>query len=212
MNKLVIIGTGGMGRETAWLVERINREEMAWDLLGFVDDDNNKHGNIMDGYKVLGGIEWISEHNDNLYVVCAIANPSIKENIYKKLNTVRYATLIDPRVIMSERISIGEGTIICAGTVITVDIKIGSQVIINPNCTIGHDSELKDYVTLYPNVNIAGNTIINKSVEVGMGSKIIQGLSIGERAIIGAGATVINDLPKNCTAVGAPAKVIKYHD
>ena len=38
MKKLIIFGAGGMGRETAWLVERINDVSPTWDLLGFMDD------------------------------------------------------------------------------------------------------------------------------------------------------------------------------
>lgn len=47
---------------------------------------------------------------------------------------------------------------------------------------------------------------------MGTGSIIIQGLTIGENSIIGAGAVVTTDVPKNCTAVGVPAKPIKYHE
>jgi acetyltransferase-like isoleucine patch superfamily enzyme len=37
-------------------------------------------------------------------------------------------------------------------------------------------------------------------------------LTIGENTIIGAGAVVSKSLPANCTAVGIPAKPIKFHD
>lgn len=42
--------------------------------------------------------------------------------------------------------------------------------------------------------------------------QIIQGKSIGDYSIVGAGAVVVNDIPANCTAVGNPAKPIKYHE
>lgn len=67
-------------------------------------------------------------------------------------------------------------------------------------------------VTLYPSVNVSGNTFLEESVEMGTGSQIIQGLRIGEGTIIGAGAVVVRDLPGRCTAVGIPAKPIKFHD
>ncbi len=38
---------------------------------------------------------------------------------------------------------------------------------------------------------------------------VIQGMTIGSRSIIGAGATVVNDLAQDVTAVGVPARVIK---
>lgn len=49
-------------------------------------------------------------------------------------------------------------------------------------------------------------------VSIGTGSAIIQGVNIGKNTVIGARAVVIKDLPSNCTAVGTPAKPIKFHD
>ena len=62
-----------------------------------------------------------------------------------------------------------------------------------------------------PSVNISGEVDINQSVYVGTGAKIINQLSIGENTIVGAGAVVAKSLPANCTAVGIPAKPIKFH-
>ena len=42
--------------------------------------------------------------------------------------------------------------------------------------------------------------------------KIINQINIGNGTIIGAGALVHKDLPANCTAVGFPAKPIKFHN
>jgi acetyltransferase-like isoleucine patch superfamily enzyme len=46
---------------------------------------------------------------------------------------------------------------------------------------------------------------------VGTGAQIINLVEIGENTIIGAGAVVSKSLPANCTAVGIPAKPIKFH-
>lgn len=64
--------------------------------------------------------------------------------------------MIHPSVIYSERVEFGEGCIICAGNIITVDIKIGNHVIVNLDCTIGHDAKIGDYSTVLPSVNISG--------------------------------------------------------
>src|SRR5665647_2274293 len=120
-------------------------------------------------------------------------------------------TLGSTSVMRSDRIAIGEGTIICAGAILTVDITIGKHVIINLDCTVGHDALIGDFVTLYPSVNISGNTVINDEVEFGTGSQIIQGKEVGSGSIIGAGAVVVRDIPQGCTAVGLPARPIKFH-
>lgn len=208
MKKLVIIGVGGFGREVAWLVERINKVKPSWELLGFLDDNKKLHVSVCGGYPVLGGLEWIEQNNDT-YVVCAIGASQTRKKVIDRLNGVKFATLIDPSVLLSKRVSIGEGSIICAGNILTVDIEIGSHVIINLDCTVGHDADIKDFVTLYPSVNISGNVTLEECVEMGTGSQIIQGIEVEKRTIVGAGAVVVKDLPGDSTAVGIPAKVIR---
>ena len=105
--------------------------------------------------------------------------------------------------------TIGEGTIIYEGAIITANIQVGNHVIISPKCGIGHDSIIKDYVSLLWNVNVSGNDVIEEGVMMGSGSTIIQGKKIGKGSIIGAGAVVIDDIDSFTTAVGVPAKVVK---
>ncbi len=206
MKKLVIIGAGGLGRQIAWIVERINNVDASWELLGFIDDNKALQGEICGRHVVLGGLEWIEQHKGDVYVACAIGSSQIRKKVINNLDGAKFATLIDPSVIMSDRVEIGEGSIICAGSILTVDILIGSHVFINWDCTVGHDAELKDFVTLYPSVNVSGNVSLNKCVEMGAGSQVIQGLEIAENTIIGAGAVVVKDLHEPGTYVGVPAR------
>ena len=215
MNDLIIIGASGFGREVAWLVERINKKCKEWNLIGFIDDNISIQGNVINEYRVLGTTDNIKDYPE-AYCVCAIGSSKVRSMIIEKVTqenpNIRFATLIDPTVEMSDLVEIGEGTIICAHTIITVNISIGKHVIINLDCTIGHDAVLKDFVTLYPSVNVSGASNIGKAVEMGTGMQIIQGKCIGEYSIVGAGSVVVRDLPEKCTAVGSPAKVIKYHN
>ena len=215
MKDLIIFGASGFGREVAWAVERINKVTPTWNLLGFMDDDDDIQGFEINGYKVLGKTADVGNYPDAYFVV-AVGASRTREKIVsgmKDVNpVVKFGTVIDPSVEMSDLVNIGEGTIICAHTIITVNIEIGSHVIINLDCTIGHDAILKDFVTLYPSVNISGITNIGQAVELGTGMQIIQGKSVGEYSIVGAGAVVIKDIPEKCTAVGNPAKPIKFFD
>jgi sugar O-acyltransferase (sialic acid O-acetyltransferase NeuD family) len=125
---------------------------------------------------------------------------------------VSFPTLIHPNVIIGhDFVNIGEGSIICASNIITVNINIGKFVILNLQCTVGHDTSIKDYCSFMPSVNISGEVLIEEGVYVGTGAKIINLLSIGKNSIIGSGAVVAKSLPANCTAVGIPAKPIKFH-
>lgn len=211
MKDIVIVGAGGFGREVAWLVEEINKVKHEWNILGFVDDKKEILTKEISGYQVLGDIEWLL--SQELYVVIAIGDSKIKKEVANKLkgSKNKFPVLIHPSVIYSSKINFGEGSIICAGTILTVDIEIGKHVIINLDCTIGHDVSIGNYTTILPSVNVSGYVETKECVSIGTNSAIIQGMIIGENTIVGAGAIVVKDLPANCTAVGAPAKPIKFH-
>lgn len=210
LRDLYIIGAGGFGREVAWLVERINEVNPTWNLKGFIDDNESLWGNVEGDYPVLGGCEYLKSLGD-VYAVCAVGSAKVRKIIIGRIkeSNVKFATLIDPSVLVSKRVEIGEGSIICAGTIITVDIKIGNHVIINLDCTIGHDDVIEDFVTIYPSVNVSGNVLIGECSELGTGMQIIQGKKVAPNTIIGAGAVVVKDCVESGTYVGSPAKRIK---
>lgn len=213
--KIAIYGAGGFGREVAMLIEQINSANDSWEFVGFFDDGIEK-GKVINDFPVLGGISELNDVTYPLGVVIAIGNPITKKMIHDSIRenkNVFYPTLIHPNVLMGKDkfLKIGEGCIICAGNIITVNIEIGSHVILNLSCTVGHDTIIKDYASFMPTVNISGEVVIHECVYVGTGAKIINQLEIGKETIIGAGAVVSKSLPEKCTAVGIPAKAIKFH-
>lgn len=213
MKNIVIVGAGGFGREVAWLIERINLKKKEWNILGFIDDNLYLTEKKIGDYPYLGSIKDSINYIESFFI-CSIGTSRTREKVVADLLSInpkiKFATLIDPSVVMSNRVKIGNGCIICANSVLTVDIEICNHVIINLCCTIGHDAKVSNFVTMYPSVNISGNTVIDSSVELGTGTQIIQGLKVGSNTIIGAGSVVVKDIPSNCTAVGCPANPIKF--
>lgn len=213
MKDIYIVGAGGFGREVLWLIQRINNVNFEWNIKGFIDDNKSIQNTIIDEYPVVGTIDDLKTIDG--YVVVAIGNSHVKKNLVERISSisnVKFATLIDPSVIISNRVNIGEGCIVCAGNIITVDITIGNHVILNLDCTVGHDAIINDFVTVYPSVNISGNVVIGECTEVGTGSKIIQGKEISGNIIIGAGATVVKNLNDGGTYIGSPAKKLNKGD
>ena len=60
-------------------------------------------------------------------------------------------------------------------------------------------------------VRVLSDTIFRSIIYDLLVSPAYQGKSIGRNSIIGAGAVIVSDIPDNCTAVGVPAKPIKYY-
>lgn len=210
MGKILIFGAGGFGREVQWLIERINQKIPSWEIEGYLDDGVEAQTEI-NGYRVLGGIEKLKEYDFDTAIVVAVGSAKTREKIVEKIKGIgdyQFPNLIDPDVQISDKVSIGEGNIICAGNILTVNITIEDFVIINLSCTVGHDAVLKSFVTVYPGVNISGNVLVKRRTELGTGCKIIQGISVEEDIIVGAGAVVVRPIPCGCVAVGVPAKSV----
>ena len=210
MKDIVIIGAGGVGRETAWIIEQINIRKPTWNIVGFVDDNEEIWNTEINGYKVIGNLSYLNDLENKPYVIIAIANYKVKKSIVNKLeDRFQFATIVYPDVYLNRTIEIGNGSIIYPGVIITTNIRIGNHVIVSPKCGIGHDSVIEDYVSLLWNVNVSGFDVIEEGVMIGSGATIIQGKNIGKEAIVGAGAVVIRDIEGESVNVGVPANKVR---
>lgn len=213
MKKIAIIGAGGFGREVKMLIDQINAVSQQYEFIGYYDD-GKENGILINGFPVLGKVSELNSVTEEVSVALALGNPVYKKNVVNLVANpkVTFETLIHPSVLIgNDEVSIGKGTVICAGNIITCNISIKDYVTLNLACTIGHDTIIENYVSLMPGVNVSGEVVLEEAVYVGTVAKIINQVSIGNNTTIGAGAVVSKSIPENCTAVGIPAKPIKFH-
>ena len=84
---------------------------------------------------------------------------------------------------------------------------------------IGETAEIGDDVMLFHQVTLGGtgkdkgkrHPTIENNVIISAGVKVLGPIVIGENSKIGANAVVLHDIPKNATAVGIPAKVVRLN-
>lgn len=220
MKDLLIIGAGGCGRDTAWLVERINTWHMdfnlnkEWNLIGFIDNNPDLIGKIIDGYKVVGDNGYLLKQNRKTHIVCAVANPRDRMRTIKFLENngfLFFPILVDPSAVVSDRSKLNDGTIVFTNAFVSIDCRINKHVIIGVGTTVGHDTVIDDFVSIYPGAHISGNVSVKRGAEIGTGACIIQGIAIGEQSVIGMCASVIGEVEDCCTVVGNPAKKVFKH-
>lgn len=216
MEDIAITGTGGFAKEIVTLIASINRVEKRYNLIGFIDDKLPK-GTLINGIPVLGNDNEINTNwKTRLALVIAVGDPLLKKKIREKYNNTNivFPSIIHPTAILGDEkyIRIGKGCIICAQCILTTNIVLEDFVTLNIMATVGHDTVIKSYSSFMPSVNISGEVVVHELVYVGTGAKIINLTEIGAKTIIGAGAVVAKNIPANCTAVGIPAKPIKYHE
>lgn len=100
--------------------------------------------------------------------------------------------------------------------------KIGKGLFIDHGfgVVIGETAEIGNNVTIYQGVTLGGtgkekgkrHPTVEDNVMISAGAKVLGSFIVHENAKIGAGAVVLNEVPKNATVVGIPARVVKVND
>lgn len=200
MRRTAIFGAGGFGREIAFAV---GDDNVAFFV---VDAESEPIGRIVNDIPVLTTEEFLLQHS-KYWMIIGVGDPDARRSIAKRLGEVMWAySIIDESARVGMHNSVGHGTIICAGSIVTCNVRIGDHVHINLDCTIGHDAVIEDFVTLSPGVHISGNCHIEEGCFLGTGAVVFPGVRIGAWAKVGAGAVVTKDVRPGKTVVGIPAK------
>lgn len=89
----------------------------------------------------------------------------------------------------------------------------GGLYIEHGNSTIIHASFIGEFCWINQNVTIGANDrgtpSLGNHVKVHTGAVVLGPIHIGNNTIIGANATIVKDIPANCTVVPSPSYVIK---
>lgn len=189
IKKIAIIGTGGLGREILGIIQSINKENQIWDFIGFYDD--NLPDQSVNGYPILGKINDLNLTREELAIIIGIGNPKIKEKIRKRITNpnIKFPNLIHSSVIIysMDTVLLGEGIVIAANCVLTVNIKIDDFVYINSLSAIAHDTRIGKYSMIMPTVSISAGADIGNKVYIGNGVKIDYLIKIEDESVVKAG-------------------------
>lgn len=189
--RLLIIGASGHGRVCADIAKKMK----LWDEIVFADD--NPPAKFP--YQIIGGsgVEW----NEDCFI--GIGNSGIRE----RLSTGRkLVTLIHPQAVIGERVRIGVGSVVMAGTVINPDVIIGEGCIINTSSSVDHDNVISGYAHVSVGAHLCGTVQVGNHTWIGAGATVKNNVNICGNCMIGAGAVVVKDIEEQGTYVGVPAK------
>ena len=209
MTPLVILGAGRHGRE---LESYLKEVATPVELLGFIDEARppGPFGNS----KVLGGFEVVPDlmarYGGVFYITATGDNPS-RRRLAALAETAQLTpwTLVHRSAQVGNDSTIGAGSLLAPGVVLTRAVSIGQHVIANVGVTVSHDSEIGNYVNLNPGVTVCGDVVIGEGSYLGAGATVIDKVSIGPDTVVGAGAVVVDDLPAGVLAIGVPARIVR---
>jgi sugar O-acyltransferase (sialic acid O-acetyltransferase NeuD family) len=204
--RVVIVGAGGHGQVVADIFREAQRSGGENRVVGYVDDNVAAHGRTLVGAQVVGGISALASVPHDAIVV-AIGDNDTRWRLSLGL-AARHTFVIaeHPSSIVSQDVTIGAGSMLCAGAIVNTGSTIGRGVILNTGCTVDHHAVIGDFVHIAPGVHLGGEVRIGEGAFVGIGAIVLPRVQIGVNTIVGAGAVVTKDVPPGITVVGCPAR------
>ena len=208
MNRIVIFGVGGFGREiispAQEYIAKIAQTPSSPPSLCFADDAPS--GSVL-GYEVIP----FSDITPDDGIVIAVGSGEARKSIAERCQGLNVISLFSSSFTCGEGVEIGGGAVFCSNTMVTGSARIGRQFQCNIYSYVAHDCVIGDYVTFAPRVSCNGNVHIEDYAYIGTGAVIKQGtpdkpLRIGRGATVGMGAVVTKDVPAGAVVMGNPAK------
>lgn len=187
MKNIVIIGAGDLGKELVWLIEDINKKNPTYLILGFLDDDKDKIGEMFYGYRVLGTIgqlESIAERTP-LCATIAIRDGVVRHKIveaHKSFN--EWETIVHPTAVIAGTSEVNRGSIVFPHVTVSVETKLGEFILLYINSTICNNCIIGDYVSMMSGATVAERahvereSILEAGVTVGPNKKFGKSLSL----------------------------------
>lgn len=212
MKDIAIYGFGGLGREVACVIRKINEVSLTWNIIGFFDDGEPVGSECKYG-KVLGNIDTVNEWKESLSVVIAIATPKYLKAISRKIINpqIDFPNIIAPGVLFldEDSVFIGKGNVITFGCRFSCGVSIGNFNILDGMISLGHETSIGNYNVIFPETRISGQTSVGDNNFFGARTFVAQGLKVGNDSKFWAGTIVLRNTKDGMSYMGNPAKKVE---
>jgi sugar O-acyltransferase (sialic acid O-acetyltransferase NeuD family) len=215
IKKIAIYGAGGLGREVAGGIRRINNSGFEkWDIVGYYDDSKSIGTMISHYGQVLGGMNELNAVNEPLALAIAVGDPHARKLIHERITNpnIYYPNIVAPsfKVLDDRTFAMGQGNIIQDGCSATCDVVVGNFNVLNGSNVLGHDVTVGDFNVLMPGVRLSGAVKMGDCNLMGVDSVVLQGVKIGYNVTLGAGSVLMTKPKDSMTYIGVPAKKFDY--
>lgn len=207
--RLLILGAGGHARAVVALARRTGD----WEIAGLLDQQPPATPETIDGIALLGGLDEAARllAGGVRHAVLAVGNNRARAELHARMAALGFAfpALRHPTAIVEDNVTLGDGSLVCAGAILGAQVAIGRGVIVNTGAILDHETQVGDHAHIAPGCRVAGRVRIGPGALLGIGSSVREKISIGAHALVGAGSVVVADIPPGVVAFGVPARVVR---
>ena len=180
MEKLLLVGAGGLGRVV------LEHASQQYDC-AFLDDGDMS---IVDGVNVIGKTgdmkKFFPEYN---MLMVTIGNNILREKLYKEAAAIGYTfpNIIHSSAYVSPHAHIGSGCVILNNAAVQNNARCGDGCILNPGVELHHDSTIGSYCLIYTNSVIRSLTSVGDRVWIGSTATVSTSAIVPDDTTIGDG-------------------------
>ncbi len=172
-------------------------------VIGFVDD--SREGSLHQ-VPVARTLADLPQHDG---VIVAIGHNETRKRVTERLRgeRVRLVSVVHPHAVVSPLAHLGDGVVVLAGAVVSVNATVGDGAIIDLQSTVGHDTQVGAFAHLVGTF-VAARITIGEGAFLAIGSKVAPDVCIGAWASVLFSTTVSKHVPDGATAAGSPARIL----
>ena len=189
MDKIIILGHGGTGRELGNLIQTDTHIKH----IGYLDDSLSHKA-------VLGKLCQHKDFTEPGVLFCSglanYKNMAFRRQYLSKIPSNNIYNFIYSNVVLYDTCKYDNGIVCFPNSVLSYNTQIGTHCLIYHGAIISHDVIIGDYSIISNGAVISGSVHIGENCYIGAGAVINENLTIGANSIIASNATVYVDVPE----------------
>lgn len=210
---VVVFGGHGGGAIAAHSIEAVRQSGGDIELAGFLNDEVEP-GTELCGSTVLGPFEEWAELSEEMLFIAPLHSSAGMRARRERVEGLgiprqRWATVIDPRAIISRDASVGWGSLVGPGAVLGHAASIGPHTSLRHGSHVGHDVVVGTFSFMGVNVVVGGYCRVGDCVHIGPSAVVRDRITLGDYTVVGIGAVVVSDVSPGSIVAGNPARLIR---
>ncbi len=195
--RILLCGGGGHAKTLIDLI----RSLPAYELAGIADDALDLGREVL-GVPVLGSTRDLVQLRASgircaVNAVGGIGAPEVRWRVFERIIDAGFSqpALVHPSAIVEPTVVLADGVQILANSYVSSASSVGFGSLLNAGVILSHDNHVGRCVNLSPGATCGGNVTIGDFTQIGMRATVNARVTVGSHAMIGNGATVKRDVP-----------------